>query len=637
MKPNPIDRYFSWTQILLLAVMIIASASMTIASADESYAANASSESSSAVESGTVPGYLAGQVVVRFANENIAARMLSRIDDADTIGHLQFAPVYLLQYDPGVNPDSSAQQLAAQNGVDYAHPNFVTDSSHGVEGSRPIGDVHGNGKYKDQPAADMLDLDVVHPITTGDGVRIGVIDGGIQFDHPLFELMSFDGYDFVDDDEYAYDEPGGEISGHGTFVAGVLHLVAPDAELVPYRVIDTCGHGDGFTMARAIERAVTDNCKLINISLALTGRHWAVKDALEYAELNNVMVVIAAGNESAESASYPAAERASLGVAAIDSLYVLAEFSNYGDDIDLCAPGVELYSTYLDSIYAWWSGTSFAAPCVTGQLALLAQLYPPITLEEYTTIISEKSINLEQYNPGYEGMLGYGMIDTDRAMVAAGVLAIETRYFPIDTSITITLTPDRLEDSSVIRRSWDFIEWVTVESSNGPAVFTGEMLWSSNQFAEIFVPYGVTGSPARIIFNAENIYRPGVFINTAAFRVAGLSTPLFLEIELTVTRESTQITLEQVDEFGVRNYPNPFNPSTTIQFGLPEACYVNLKIYNVLGQEVTCLTDRWMPAGQHQVDWRGTNSRGEPLGSGMYFYRLEMGERVETRKMILVK
>ena len=64
---------------------------------------------------------------------------------------------------------------------------------------------------------------------------------------------------------------------------------------------------------------------------------------------------------------------------------------------------------------------------------------------------------------------------------------------------------------------------------------------------------------------------------------------------------------------------------------------MTLKVYNVLGQEVNCLVDRQMSAGQHQVDWHGTNSQGENLGSGMYFYRLETGERVETRKMMMVK
>ena len=90
--------------------------------------------------------------------------------------------------------------------------------------------------------------------------------------------------------------------------------------------------------------------------------------------------------------------------------------------------------------------------------------------------------------------------------------------------------------------------------------------------------------------------------------------------------------------FGLaQNFPNPFNPSTTIRFSLPEAHHTRLTIYNLLGQEVYELVNRAMPAGQHEFTWNGTNRSGQKVVSGIYLYRLESGTVSLTRKMLLSK
>jgi hypothetical protein len=86
-----------------------------------------------------------------------------------------------------------------------------------------------------------------------------------------------------------------------------------------------------------------------------------------------------------------------------------------------------------------------------------------------------------------------------------------------------------------------------------------------------------------------------------------------------------------------QNYPNPFNPATTVEFALPVAGRVSLKVYNLMGQEVVTLANGEMPAGYHQVYWGGEDNRGEPVSSGVYFYRLETSEFGKTRSMLLLK
>ncbi len=86
-----------------------------------------------------------------------------------------------------------------------------------------------------------------------------------------------------------------------------------------------------------------------------------------------------------------------------------------------------------------------------------------------------------------------------------------------------------------------------------------------------------------------------------------------------------------------QNYPNPFNPTTDIAFSLPSPSSVELTVYNVIGQQVTTLVSEDMPAGNHTVTWDGRNSRGGAVSSGVYFYRIQAENFVETKKMMMLK
>jgi hypothetical protein len=86
-----------------------------------------------------------------------------------------------------------------------------------------------------------------------------------------------------------------------------------------------------------------------------------------------------------------------------------------------------------------------------------------------------------------------------------------------------------------------------------------------------------------------------------------------------------------------QNYPNPFNPSTDVAYSLPKAGHVELKVYNVLGQEVVTLVDEHMPAGNHTVTWDGRNAQGSSVSSGVYFYRIAAERFSDTKKMMMLK
>jgi len=86
-----------------------------------------------------------------------------------------------------------------------------------------------------------------------------------------------------------------------------------------------------------------------------------------------------------------------------------------------------------------------------------------------------------------------------------------------------------------------------------------------------------------------------------------------------------------------QNFPNPFNPSTTIKFSTPKAGQVNLSVYNVRGQRVKTLVNEVMPAGQQSVTWNGDDNNSRSVASGVYFYKLEADGRTEVKRMVLMK
>jgi hypothetical protein len=91
-------------------------------------------------------------------------------------------------------------------------------------------------------------------------------------------------------------------------------------------------------------------------------------------------------------------------------------------------------------------------------------------------------------------------------------------------------------------------------------------------------------------------------------------------------------------DFGLsQNYPNPFNPQTVIEYALPKDAHVHIIVFNVLGQKVKILKDEWEPAGYRRVTWDGKDQKGEEVGTGIYFYKIQADDFVKTKKMVLLK
>lgn len=243
---------------------------------------------------------------------------------------------------------------------------------------------------------------------TGEGVIVAILDSGIQA-HAQF------------DDVYIVhiDLAGGGVAGpgaaHGTSVASIItgsEGIAPEAELFVVRVLDDEGLGNSYHVAQGIVQAVDLGVKVINMSLGVYQDTPLLRQAVAYAHEQGVIMVAAAGNDGYDRMSYPAAYSEVLAVTAIDGSGQQARFPNQSKAIDFAAPGVAILTAKEDEGTTLFSGTSAAAPFVSGTLAALisgSEALPPKQAVE----LLQRLLN-DQGAPGADPLYGAGVVDWDR-------------------------------------------------------------------------------------------------------------------------------------------------------------------------------------------------------------------------------
>jgi thermitase len=265
--------------------------------------------------------------------------------------------------------------------------------------------------YVNQNAFAVVNLDAAGRYL-GDKVEIAVLDTGIDIGHPAFaqSLDILAGSDMVANDDSPADVGPGSGWGHGTHVAGIIHRIAPNSQIMPVRVLDANGRGNAFVLAYAIEWAAMQGAEVINLSLGADCGSRLLNRAIPAATAKRVVIVAAAGNDNADVAQCPASLPAVIGVTAINEDGSKADFANYGDWVDLAAPGVGITSTVPAATgfqYAAWSGTSMAAPFVSGAAALARQKFPKASSTEVAALLTGSGGNLDpDDNSAYAHKLG---------------------------------------------------------------------------------------------------------------------------------------------------------------------------------------------------------------------------------------
>lgn len=393
---------------------------------------------------------------------------------------------------------------------------------------------------------DLIRLPAAWDVVTGnDEVVVAVIDSGVLINHPdLGGRLTSDGYDFISDARTEGDEPVDESGGidpnpndpgdgiaggssfHGTHVAGTIAAQTNNtrgvagvgwksARIMPLRVLGV-GGGTSYDLLQAVRYAAglpNDSgtvparpADIINLSLGSETSSAVEQDVFNAVRARGVIVVAAAGNRASNIKTYPAAYEGVFSVSAVDYSSNLAYYSNYGDTIDVAAPGgnntVDLNADgYPDGIlstrgddasgaivmnYGFSQGTSMAAPHIAGVAALMKAVWPQMGYNEFNGLLRTGSITDDLGGPGRDDDYGFGLINARKAVLAAQGTTAPTMlsvspsaigFGPMLSSSTLRL--DKLGDANArltINEVSDNADWLDVAAvqvdGNGLGTYT---------------------------------------------------------------------------------------------------------------------------------------------------------------------
>lgn len=336
------------------------------------------------------------------------------------------------------------EEINQKGDVGKAEPNYY----------RTAAFVPNDEHYAAQWSLSLMNMEDAWGRSTGSGVVVAVIDSGINPDHPdLADQLTDSGYDFIANAQFAGDGDGfdsdptdlGEAK-HGSHVAGVIAAktnnsegiagIAFDSRIMPLRVLgvendDGESQGTDADLANAILYAgglENDSgilparaADVINLSLGSGGHSDTLENAIEAVIAKGIIVVAAAGNDASDEEFYPAAFDGVIGVSAIDSDIELSAFSNFGQFIDIAAPGgargkAGILSTVSGDNYLEYFGTSMAAPHVSGVAALMKSVNPDLSIAQFTYALENGFLSDVI---GESDKFGAGLINANKAVAWA--------------------------------------------------------------------------------------------------------------------------------------------------------------------------------------------------------------------------
>ena len=276
---------------------------------------------------------------------------------------------------------------------------------------------------------------------TGAGIKVAVLDSGIDYNHPDLKDNYKGGYNFAYDNNDPFDD--GYIS-HGTHIAGIIGArnngtgvvgVAPEVSLYAVKVLGGMVMGDLSDILAGMEWAINNNMNIINMSIGAPIDSIAFKDACDRAYQSGIIVVAAAGNTGSNSIEFPAAYDSVIAVGATDQVDARPTFSNYGQKLELAAPGVTINSTMRGGGYGIMKGTSQATAHVSGAAAIL--LVKGITdanddgrvADDVRALLGSSAADLGDI--GRDPYFGFGLVDLSSALTPQPV----TYHYTVARSI----------------------------------------------------------------------------------------------------------------------------------------------------------------------------------------------------------
>lgn len=502
--------------------------------------------------------------------------------------------------------------------------------------------VHSLNYGQSYTQLNQLQVPAVHDLGyDGSGVTICVMDAGFNnLAHVAFDSMNIIAmWDFVNGDPNVGDEGDMGTGSHGTNTLSVIGGYAPGNLIGPaYRsnyILAKTENTDSETPVEednwvsALEWADSIGVDVTSTSLGyleydppftsytwqdMNGNTAIITIAADLAVKKGIVVVNSAGNEgwrsTPNSLVAPADGDSVFAIGAVDASGTRVSFSSFGPTSDgrikpdFMAMGSNVYAARSSGTtqYTYVSGTSFSCPLSAGVVALLLQANPNLTPIQLRTILRQTSSRSNTPDNFY----GWGIL---RALDALNEIAVPVEL----TSFTANYLGNAVE-----------LTWITSTEKNNYG-FEVQKRYDGEQFQTIaFVNgNGTTTNRVTYTYTDNDIKSDKIYYRLKQIDYNGdesYTTEVMVDIKI-----PQEFILHQ-------NFPNPFNPTTSLQYAIGSRQFVTLKVYDLLGREIATLVNEEKLPGFYEIEFNATN-----LPSGTYFYKLQAGNYSEIKKMILLK
>lgn len=331
------------------------------------------------------------------------------------------APFYLFFVRAGLDASAIQLQMATNPNVVWVEDDLELEMPESVSGGKggTVGAINdrNNGYALNAGVFSQIGFNKPFTLQWGRPTRIAILDTGLSPNLTSLWAKAVARYNAVEGGSVPLDVPRNTDSngngivdegvGHGTFVAGIIDQVSPRSLLVIARVADSDGISSAWRLIKGISYSVACGAEVANISLGSPSQVPALSDVIEWAKLSGMIVVAAAGNENQDMVYDPAGLSKVLAVAGVDATDRKAVFSNYRNKVESSAPatGIKSYGTGTNMVI--WSGTSFAAPFLSGGIIeCLRHLPQRLNVDLLFSRVEVSGTNIDALNPNYQGKLG---------------------------------------------------------------------------------------------------------------------------------------------------------------------------------------------------------------------------------------
>lgn len=295
-----------------------------------------------------------------------------------------------------------------------------------VELDKPISILQNHEHNKFTRPEDSWGVNSIHSseannFTKGKGIKVAVMDTGIDHSHEQLNSNYKGGVSFVEDEKDVMD-----FNGHGTAIAGIIGSqnkefnigIAPDIDLYAIKIVNRKGIGNTSYILNALEWCIKNNIHVVNMSLGDSGIDPNLETMCNLAWNKGVLIVSAAGNNGKEVVA-PAKFSSAIAVSAIDKNNQIYINSSRGPKIELCAPGVRIVSTLPGNKYGLFSGTSFACPHVTGTagLCISSHRWPPLDFKQNSAIRRLLISTADKITDSFRNdFFGFGKVNAEKSV-----------------------------------------------------------------------------------------------------------------------------------------------------------------------------------------------------------------------------